>query len=133
MQENKIFSKFLLKLKHKVLISYNRVLALKEFKDEKFTKFDNSSNNNSDINTCDDIDIIFHFKELLNNYNAKNKDINNNFYLDIRRNLLKDFNNILNNFAPNYGSRANFGRAGLADYPTIYFIDIIHLLVIFIS
>lgn len=99
---------------------------MKEFNNEKFIKFDNSSNNNFDINNCDDNDIIFHFKELLNNYGAKNKDINNNFYLDIRRNLLKDFNNILNKFAPNYGSRANFGRAKLADYPTIYFIDIIN-------
>ena len=102
------------------------MLALTRFNDEEFKEFENSSNNKSDINIHEDNNIVFHFKEMLNNYGTKNKDIDNNFYLNIRKDLFKDFNGLLKDFAPNYSSRSNFGRAKLVDYPTIYFIDTIN-------
>ena len=70
-------------------------------------------------------DIVFIFKEILNKFSFDDKSCDLN--LDLRRNLLEIFNDLLNNISPNYVPRVNFGRANIiVKYPVIKIIDTIN-------
>ena len=113
-------------------LSYDKFIRdsiiLKTYSYDDLDKNIISNDLNEFLNLFDKINSVFNenvindFKCILDNYESESngKMGNSDFYNDMKRNLPKHLDNILNDFAPKYVSRISFGLRKWAEYPFVY-------------